>query len=113
MADERTRRVVHNEALFRQVNESIEGLNEGMSDLTGDFAVVCECGAMDCTDQIRVTKTVYERTRANAVWFLIKEGHEIPEVEHIVETGEGFAIVEKDPPEARAFARETAPEQSN
>ena len=110
MADERTRRVVHNEALFRQVNKSIEGLNEDMSELTGDFAVVCECGDMDCTDQILVTKAVYERTRGNAVWFLVKEGHEIPDVEHVVEAGEGFVIVEKDPPEARAFARETAPE---
>jgi len=113
MADERARRVVHNEALFRQVNASIEDLNEGRVELTGDFAIVCECGDLQCTDQIRVTKTVYERTRENAVWFLVKEGHEIPEVEHVVEAGEGFAIVEKDPPEARAFARETAPEPAD
>jgi len=109
VADERTRRVVHNEALFRQVNKTIENLNEGMSELTGDFAVVCECADMDCTDEIRIAKAVYTRTRANEVWFLVKEGHEMPDVEHVVEAGEGFVIVEKDPPEARAFARETAP----
>ena len=112
MADERTRRVVHNEALFRQVNASIEGLNQGMSELTGDFAVVCECGDVYCIDQIRVTKTVYERARSNAVWFLVKAGHEIPDVEHVVEAGEGFVVVEKDPPEAKAVARDTAPDST-
>ena len=109
MNDERTRRVVQNEALFRQVNESIERLNEEMSELTGDFSVVCECGTTDCTDQILVDKSVYERTRTKPVWFLVKTGHEIPDVEHVVEAGEGFSIVEKDPPEARVFARETDP----
>ena len=111
MTDERTRRVVHNEALFRQVNEKIESLNEGVRQLTGGSVVacVCECGELSCTDQIQVEKAAYERVRSNPVWFMVKQGHEIPDVEHVVDTGEGYLIVEKDPPEARAFARETAP----
>ena len=109
MSEERTRRVVHNEALFRQVNETIEGLDEGLGQSAGGFAVVCECGELSCTEQITVERSAYERTRSNPVWFMVKQGHEIPEVEHVIETGVGYVIVEKDPPEARAFARETAP----
>jgi hypothetical protein len=107
MTDERARRVVRNEALFRQVNETVEGLNEVMR-YSGAFAVVCECGELSCNEQIHVEKAAYERTRSNPVWFMVKQGHEIPDVEHIVDTGEGYVIVEKDPPEARAFARKTA-----
>lgn len=109
MNDERARRVVHNEALFRQVNETIEELNQGTAELTGDFAVVCECGELGCMEQISVERAAYERTRSNPVWFMVKPGHEIPDVEHVVEAGDGFLVVEKDPPEATEFARETDP----
>lgn len=109
MTGERARRVVHNEALFRQVNETIEDLNEGMGELTGDFAVVCECGELACMEQILVEKAAYERARSNPVWFLVKPGHELPDVEHVVRTGEGYVMVEKDPPEAKAFATDTDP----
>ena len=110
MSDERVRRVVHNEVLFRQVNETIDQLNDNeMAHGAGEFAVVCECGDLGCTDQIPVDKAAYERTRSNPVWFLVKSGHEIPAVEHVVASGAGYLIVEKDPPDARAFAQDTAP----
>ena len=109
MSDERTRRVGHNEALYRQVNERIADLNDAFETFTGDFAVVCECGELECADQIGVARAVYERTRQNSSWFIVKPGHEAPEVEHVVETGGDYVIVEKDPPEAKRLAAQTDP----
>jgi hypothetical protein len=107
--DERSRRVGHNEALYRQVNERIEDLNEAFGAITGDFAVVCECGSLDCTEQIRVSREAYEQTRANPTRFLVRPGHEIPDVEHVVDRDGDYVVVEKDAPEAARFAEETDP----
>ena len=109
MSDERARRVGHNEALFRQVNEQIEGLNAAFATQTETFAVVCECGELSCIDQIQVPVGVYERTRQNAAWFLVKPGHEAPDIEHVVDSGGDYRIVEKEPAVARRIAEETDP----
>jgi hypothetical protein len=42
MNEERARRVGDNEALYRLVNEQIEGVNEAFGALADDFAVICE-----------------------------------------------------------------------
>ena len=109
MSDERARRVGHNEALFRQVNETVEELNEGTAGLTGTFDVVCECGELTCTDQVEVDRAAYEQARSNPLWFVVTAGHELPDVEHVVHTGDGYVIVEKGAPEAQRAARETDP----
>jgi hypothetical protein len=108
-ADERARRVGHNEALYRQVNERIEDLNDAFGTLAGDFAVVCECGDLDCTEQIRVPREAYERTRANSTWFLVRPGHEERDIEHVVDREGGYVVVQKDAPEATRVAEETDP----
>ena len=107
--DERSRRVGHNEALYRQVNERIEDLNEAFGAVTGDFAVVCECGDLDCKEQIRVSREAYEGARAHPTRFLVRRGHELPEVEHVVDRADDYVVVEKDAPEAVRFAEETDP----
>jgi hypothetical protein len=113
MSEERSRRVGHNEALFRQVNERIEDLNDAFGSITGEFVIVCECGRLECTDQIGVARAVYERTREDPSRFILKPGHELPDVEHVVDgdaNGDGdYVIIEKDAPEARRFAERTDP----
>jgi hypothetical protein len=51
---ERQERVGRNEALFRTVNENLEGLNETFSVLSDEFAIVCECGYRDCIQQLTI-----------------------------------------------------------
>ncbi len=111
MTGERTRRVGHNEALFRQVNERIEDLNEAFGGITGEFLIVCECGRLDCTEQVGVSRSVYERTRQNPSQFILKPGHEQNDLEHVVDgDGDGdYVIIEKDVPEARRLAERTDP----
>lgn len=109
MSDERARRVGHNEALFRQVNERIEDVNDAFGGITGEFLVVCECGDIECTEQIAVSRDVYEQTRQHPARFIIKPGHEIPDVEHPVFDRGEYVVIEKDVPVAREFAERTDP----
>ncbi len=105
--EERERRIARNEALYRQVNERIQGLNQAFGSLTGDFAVVCECGDLACSDQIRVPPDAYGETRAHAAQFIVKPGHEEPDVETVVAREVDYLIVRKRPGLGRAIAEAT------
>ena len=107
--DERMQRVGRNEALYRQVNERIEDLNEAFATLTDDFAVVCECGDLDCAEQIKVSRDDYERVRANADHFIIKPGHEVPDVEQSLEEHGDYIVIKKHAGPPRRAAEEMDP----
>jgi hypothetical protein len=92
---EREHRIVENEALFRTVNERIEDLNADFAVLTDDGDWVCECGDSSCVERITLNVREYERVRENSHWFLLKPGHEIPEVETVIERHATHVIVEK------------------
>ncbi|HEX3806888.1 MAG TPA: hypothetical protein VHV52_08920 [Gaiellaceae bacterium] len=111
--DERTRRVGQNEAVFRAVNEEIEGLSRGMAQVSdGMLHIVCECGDMDCVVQLTVPLTDYERVRSEPALFLIRDGHELPDVEDVVERSSRFTVVRKRAGEAESIARATDPRSS-
>jgi hypothetical protein len=104
---ERVRRVGHNEALFRQVNEQVEEVNEAFSKLTNTFTIVCECGDIGCIEQIKVSPALYERTREDSTHFIVKSGHQAEDVEDVIETHDDYVIVEKSPQAAREVAEKT------
>jgi hypothetical protein len=104
---ERVRRVGHNEALFRQVNEQVEEVNEAFSSVTNTFSIVCECGNIGCIEQIKVSPALYEQTREDSTRFIVKPGHQAEDVEDVIETRHDYVIVEKSPPAAREIAEET------
>lgn len=106
--DERASRIARNEALFREVNEQIESLSRSLV-ATRDHAmhIVCECGDLDCTEQLNVTVADYERIRSEPALFFIRPGHVRPEVEEVVEENRAFHVVRKYDGEASRVARET------
>jgi len=108
-SDDRLRRVGDNEALYRQVNERIEELNQGFGSITGTFAIACECGNLDCAEQIHVTPQVYEQTRADPTHFIVTPGHQRDDLEVVVAQDDNFVIIEKAPTRARDLAKETDP----
>ena len=81
--DERTRKIGENEARYRAVGEE------------RSMAVVCECGGLACTRRIELEVPVYERIRADSTLFVVVPGHEIPDVESIVERHETFNVVRR------------------
>src|SRR3954463_15067763 len=95
--DERAVRVGRNEALFRTVNEQIESLGRELAQMTrGPMRIVCECGDLDCTEQLVVDVADYERIRTDGALFMIRPGHEKPDVETPVEQTGEFVVVRKD-----------------
>jgi hypothetical protein len=94
MEPESPRRIAHNEALFREVNERLESgrwPGEG-----GDvIAFRCECGELGCSRMIELDVAAYERVRADPRRFLMAPDHDIPDVETIVERQPHYVVVQK------------------
>jgi hypothetical protein len=108
--DERARRIGRNEAIFREVNEQIEQLNDRFHAIDdGMLRLVCECGSIGCAEQLGVTAAAYESTRADSSLFIVRPGHEIPDVEEVVEREADYFVVRKRPGGPEELARETDP----
>ncbi len=80
------------QSLFREVNERIEEVTAGRSAL-GE--VVCECADHACADTIPLTVEEYESVRRVPTHFLVLPGHELAEVERVVDETERYVVVEK------------------
>ena len=92
--DELTRkRLTHNEAVFRRINEEIDSVRGDDPGARTDF--VCECTDPGCSERIPLTPAEYGAVRASAVRFVVVEGHQQPELEDVVGRGDGYAVVEK------------------
>ncbi|HKN63255.1 MAG TPA: hypothetical protein VJV76_02880 [Gaiellaceae bacterium] len=106
---DRARRVGLNEAIFRQVNEQIRGLNRDFGTEQGTMTVICECGNSDCTERLEVLVSDYERIRGDARLYVIARGHEIPSVETVVEQNETYDVVQKDEGEPAELSKTLDP----
>src|SRR2546423_15602405 len=92
---DRAARAAKNQALFREINERIESLNEAFGDMLPVSEWVCECADDTCVERIVMTVEAYEKIRAHPARFPILPGHEVPSVEEIVERHDGYVVVEK------------------
>jgi hypothetical protein len=98
MPDERAARLARNEARFREINERVERDLEPLVDTQDELLpFVCECGRPNCTDTIRMSVAEYESVRSDATRFAIVSGHEIEDVEDVVERTDRYFVVQKHP----------------
>jgi hypothetical protein len=86
-----------NEILFREVNERVEEINEGLDGARDDSPMifVCECGKTDCMGQIELRRSEYEAIRANPKHFAVLPGHEDLRIARVVEQHDDFFVAEK------------------
>jgi len=94
------RRAAAAEINGRQVNEAIEPRRP-----EGTAVFVCECGHLGCTETVELPVVEYEEVRTDFDRFLVVPGHEIDEVDKVVERRRRYLIVVKREPEAREMAR--------
>ena len=106
---ERERKLSLNEAMFRQVNERLEELNRTFADFTDRLHVVCECADIACAEMIDVPAADYERVRDDPTLFIVVPGHEVADVEDVVEVLGTFHVVRKRAGEPERVARATDP----
>ncbi len=102
--DQRAREIGRHQALFREVNERIGELTETF-DLKDELTILCECGSGHCDERIALREDEYEQLRRIPTHFAVLPGHEIPEVERVVERHDGFVVVEKFGESAKAAIR--------
>jgi hypothetical protein len=105
--DERTRRIAQNEALFREINKSLEQLNDRLSEPSEPFMIVCECGDETCVSRISLSPLDYQELRADATQFAVVPGHEVVDVETVAARREGYNVVRKRPGAPAAIAEAT------
>jgi hypothetical protein len=107
MDEEHQRRLASNESVFREVNEGIER-GQWPGEEARPVGFRCECARLGCNLLVELKLADYERIRADPRHFLMVPGHEMPEVETVVERGDGYLVVEKRD-EAGAHAEDTDP----
>ena len=112
MAQHREKRLAHNEASFRSLNDSLGAnvharLSGSESNVPG---FVCECGNAGCEDIIQVELSAYENVRRDPCLFLVRSGHEVPDVEDVVQRTDRYIVVRKHE-EVADVVRETDPRQ--
>jgi hypothetical protein len=103
---ERGDRLARNEAMFRSVNERVEEVVQPGAEEEIDF--LCECGDGGCVEKVTLARQEYEQVRADGAQFAVYPGHEIPDIEEVVQRSEQFFVVRKHPHEAE-IAEETDP----
>jgi hypothetical protein len=91
----REQRIIHNEALFREVNAHIAELEERIRLREELLPLICECANTGCTTIIEVEHGTFEAVRKNPLRFLVAPGHERADAETVVGRGAAYVIVEK------------------
>ena len=102
---EREERLGKNEAVFREVNERIREVTI----IPAETQFLCECADASCTAPVSMTLSAYEGVRANPRHFLVVPGHEVLEVEDVVEEHAAFTVVRKKAGDPAEIAIATDP----
>ncbi|HEX8120011.1 MAG TPA: hypothetical protein VF549_01990 [Solirubrobacteraceae bacterium] len=106
--DERARRIADNESRFREINERLRTDLRVLPDDDAPVEFVCECGRVDCAEPVSLTVTEYEAIRASPLDFAVVPGHQLGDVEDVVDIHDRYARVRKHP-ESAERVRESDP----
>ena len=79
--------------VLRDINERIR---EGTTPGEDERAIfLCECGRDDCDETIAMTPNDYETVRSDPRRFFLLPGHQLDEVERVIEERGHYFIAEK------------------
>jgi hypothetical protein len=93
--DERARRVGLNEAVFREVNDQLYDLEGVFHRSGGRLDLVCECGRSRCVARLPMTHEDYVALRSESTLFAVRPGHELPDLEMVVQSNPEYRVVRK------------------
>ena len=109
MASVRDERLALNEALFRGANERMAAWEERERGKAVEL-YYCECADPKCRQKVRLRGSDYERIRSDSSHFVLVPGHEVPDIETVIESHEDWVVIEKEP-EVREITEGTDPRQ--
>jgi hypothetical protein len=107
VASDRKERLALNEALFRAANERMADWEERHR-IEATELYFCECADPECRQKVPLRESDYERIRSNSDQFVVVPGHDVADVESVIESHEEWAVVEKEP-EVREIVEATDP----
>ena len=89
-----------NEELMEELNRRMERTLEEIREEDDDdpdapIGFLCECSHLDCRERIHLRPSRFDRIHRDPDVFILVPGHEIPEVERIVDQEGDFLIVRK------------------
>ena len=96
MASERAERIAENESIFRLANERMAKWEERQRADAREL-YFCECGNAECREKVELVKADYERARSDSSTFFVVPGHEIRDLEAVIEQREDWVLVRKSP----------------
>ncbi|HET7272188.1 MAG TPA: hypothetical protein VFI90_14020 [Rubrobacter sp.] len=85
--------LVRNQLMLREVNERVAEVAAGWTDDPPEF--LCECSNEDCVETLALSRDEYEIVRSSPNLFVVLPGHEVLEVDQVLEARERFSLVEK------------------
>ena len=62
---------------------------------SGVPAFLCECSNTDCTESVALSRPEYETVRSSPNQFVVLPGHQLPQVDRVLEANDRCCLVEK------------------
>jgi hypothetical protein len=75
------------------VNQAVQVYYRVGDHSEGQF--VCECSDPHCAEKVYVRPEHYTDVRGYATRFIVKAGHQVDEIERVVDSFDGYVVVEK------------------
>lgn len=116
------RRLTENEVYFRQHNQQMRrdmatfrrmakrhGQEALLDDSEAPLYFYCECANEACRDRVPLSPSLYDSIHRKKNRFVVVSGHDVRQVEQVVEQEAGYDVVEKFdvPPETAARLNRT------
>jgi hypothetical protein len=95
-------RIAETEVLIRDVNEriaekTVELASGEVPPTEEETEFLCACGRATCEATVSLSVHEFERAHSSNDRFVVAHGHEVPEVEDVVERHDRYVVVEKKP----------------
>jgi hypothetical protein len=107
---------VISQMLFREVNERMRWLHTELEH-EGELQIICECRHRGCLEPVSLSAASYDAIRRVPTHFIVKAGHEMPDVERVAATFNGYVVAEKTGQDAvtaiRFDPRKRLPDREN
>lgn len=93
MDDSSASKAAKNEALTRSLNEGLARGEEKWPSEAPTF--ICECSDLACVEEIALSLEDYCEIHDERQRFIVRPGHEVVEIESVVEDRGEFKVIEK------------------
>ena len=92
---ESERRRALNQAVARDANEVVEEMATAWEPAADPLDIRCECSRPDCEAILRLTLAEYEEVRSEPRQFALVAEHVDPEIDRMIGSIRGYALIEK------------------